>query len=922
MKVKRILYLLTIMALALGMTVCAFSSSARSDDPADSYVKRVAENEDESLTMWFDHSFRKTFTSDTTSTGMDTYSVYMAKNEIESAQVVLYSETDKTNMDIAVTDFTDGKGNTVSAELYYQMYVTTENLATDGVYSMTAEDSIIREGETPDPIMPYSALATAKKPASFKLNGGKSQAFLIRATTKSDTASGWYSAELSVYNSAKERVKVATVYLYVWNFEIPDEIDFQTSIFVGNDNRYGGSYTDFYDYLLENRICAMDVPGGTLTSDNPYLLNPRVNAIRVSSTGLGSVSKDTYMEASPGTYAAYADMYNDLSTSPAWELFKDKLYFYTADEFTSDEHQDDCAYGDPTKKGHTADTVTTNYAAVERYWENPNVMVTIHHDTPYPYYTYHKPLSQYADYEKQDNIQHVLDTNTAQIWCPQLYSYTPREDLVKTGYTLDGKGNGILRDLNKSISGTYSLYDSYNGHSNWGYYDWDALYGTFADRLNSYRAMKAEQGEDITMWTYRAGGERIYAYCNHLIENTGLQTKMLFWQCYQEDITGYLYYASNDWAASTNPYIDSTVTGAKSTCKWYTNKYTYNAGKSDACSIYGMGVLFYGKNMGRTNGVDVVGTLRVECMRDGIEEYTMLKMLESYKGKDRAQEIVSRVSENVVTYLSLNNFSTSQWASDMDEYDIMACVRRELGNELEASTEAGLCEHKWNNGEITQEAACLVPGTKLYTCTLCGAERSEVIPALHTSGEVFECESSTEATCTTKGSAIMKCTVCGYRKTVETPAFHDDSTKYVYTYKTDEAHTVSCSVCNKVINSAEKHVVVDRVKTVTCTENGYEKKVCRYCDHEEVISETVSSGHDFQNGVCTVCGEKEASEGTLGDLDGDGKLNSKDSNILTRIVAGLDADNPLADINSDGKINAVDSSELVAIISGAQTEMN
>ena len=75
------------------------------------FVSQVRKyREDSDLELWFDHSFRKNFTSDTTSTGKDTYSIYMAKNEKESAQFVLYSDTDMPGMTAEVSDFEDGDG--------------------------------------------------------------------------------------------------------------------------------------------------------------------------------------------------------------------------------------------------------------------------------------------------------------------------------------------------------------------------------------------------------------------------------------------------------------------------------------------------------------------------------------------------------------------------------------------------------------------------------------------------------------------------------------------------------------------------------------------------------------------------------------------------------------------------------------------
>ena len=181
--------LLTAVCALIAILACTgliSGAGAVSDDPADTYVKETAASEDSSIDLWFEHSFKKVLTKDKTSSGMNTYSVYMAKNEVENAQFVLYSDTDHTKMKAQVSDFTDANGNTVPAELYYEMYITTENLNTAGVLGATGDsDSIIRAGETPDPVVPFSSVG------SFKLNAGKSQAFFIKLRTSENTPSGW-----------------------------------------------------------------------------------------------------------------------------------------------------------------------------------------------------------------------------------------------------------------------------------------------------------------------------------------------------------------------------------------------------------------------------------------------------------------------------------------------------------------------------------------------------------------------------------------------------------------------------------------------------------------------------------------------------------------------------------------------------------
>ena len=425
-------------ALCLG----AFTSFAQSDDPADSYVKQTAEYEDSSISMWFEHSTKKVFTSDITPSDMDTYSVYMAKNEIENAQFVLYSATDKTGMRAEVTSFTDKDGNTLPAEIYYQMYITTDNLRADSVRGTTMENSIIREGETPDPIAPMKNVGT------FKLVGGKSQAFYIRLKSAESTKSGWYSAQLNIKNSSGQTVKTATVYAYVWDFVLDEKTEFQTSIYFDKKANFGGTYQGYFDYLLENRIVGMDVPGN-FNSSNPYLTNPRVNTIRVGTSG-------GYMDGQ-GNYSSYNDVYSDLKGSKIWDEIKDKLYFYTVDEPMSKEQQDAIKAIGAQTSYHTVDDAIIRDQLLDKYWGDiAQTCIPYHQNHPYPYYHYNQPLANYALEDKMDATQAMIDTDSCRVWCPLLTAFTPHEEL-DPDFATNYSAHRNVRTITGQISGLYAV---------------------------------------------------------------------------------------------------------------------------------------------------------------------------------------------------------------------------------------------------------------------------------------------------------------------------------------------------------------------------------------------------------------------------------------------------------------------------------
>ncbi|MGM9635564.1 MAG: hypothetical protein ACI3YE_05355, partial [Candidatus Avispirillum sp.] len=690
---KRIFTTAAFLALLCALLCFALSSEAGnvSNDPADTYVKETAEYEDSTLSLWFEHSFKKVLTEDITPSGMDTYSVYMAKNEIENAQFVLYSDTDKTGMKASVSDFTasDGSGATMSAEIYYEMYVSTEGIDPTAYIGYDPDDPLIRAGETPDPVAPLSRVKT------FKLNGGKSQAFFIKIKSTADTPAGWYSARLNVMNSSGQTVKTATVFAYVWDFALSEKTALETSFYIANNTSYGGNYKAFYDYLLENRMCGMDIPG-TLNASNEYVFNDRVNAIRVSTNGCGSNTNPYYIESD---YSGYASLYNELQALDNWESIKNKFYFYNVDEPNPSQME----------------SVITTAADVKELWPDAAIVVPMYQNLPYPYgkyttdtYSYTSIIGNYPSYERMDLFQALIDTDSMTLFCPMTYAFTPHELVAETmphhGDAAYGEENSRgYTTLNAWRSGQYIYTGSGEAELIQKYYDWDAQYGEMNDRMDSVVAL--DTNGTHRKWAYCCMRQNSYSYCQQLIENTGLQTKLLFWQLYQEDVTGYLYYATNGWEvfdSRNDNYIDNTSTGDRTNCGWKTNKVYSGTGY-----IYGDGVMFYGASQAKILGTSYIGSLRVELMRDGIEEYQMLTMLEDLKGKDAAKAVVSKVSKNVVNYLSMPAFSTSAWSSDMDEYDIMASVRKELGNAVEAATLAGQCEHKWDSGTVVTEAGCI-----------------------------------------------------------------------------------------------------------------------------------------------------------------------------------------------------------------------
>jgi hypothetical protein len=308
--------------------------------------------------------------------------------------------------------------------------------------------------------------------------------------------------------------------------------------------------------------------------------------------------------------------------------------------------------------------------------------------------------------------------------------FTPKSVTDAVGY------DGNLRTTKvKNMNGIISGFDCGNPASY--YFDWDTKYNkTFAERFSDYQAERAALGQNIKLWIYECGKGPDYTYCNHLIENTGLQTELLFWQSMQLGATGYLYYGANLWTEhSSTAYAigsDRTYDGAMtaSANRWQVNRYVPSGAPNTYA--YGNGVLFYGSQIRSflriSNSKLPLGTIRVENIRDGIEDYEMLYKYGEIYGESAKQEFIEQVSNNVVDYLSMPSFDRSGYSSSMTNEDIFAQIRIELGNAVEAN--GADHTHEWDAGVETKAPTYTETGIKTYTCTICGETMTEEIPVL------------------------------------------------------------------------------------------------------------------------------------------------------------------------------------------------
>ena len=122
--------------------------------------------------------------------------------------------------------------------------------------------------------------------------------------------------------------------------------------------------------------------------------------------------------------------------------------------------------------------------------------------------------------------------------------------------------------------------------------------------------------------------------------------------------------------------------------------------------------------------------------------------------------------------------------------------------------------HTWDEGKVTTVPTCTTTGIKTYTCTSCGATRTESIDKIE---HDYDCETN-QATCTEDGYTKYTCKYCGYSYQYIT----EYAIGHIYEYISngDGTHYQRCTRCGyKTMNQ-------ECIKI-----NNGSDYVCRYCDY-------------------------------------------------------------------------------------------
>lgn len=180
--------------------------------------------------------------------------------------------------------------------------------------------------------------------------------------------------------------------------------------------------------------------------------------------------------------------------------------------------------------------------------------------------------------------------------------------------------------------------------------------------------------------------------------------------------------------------------------------------------------------------------------------------------------------------------------------------------------------HQWDSGETVKAPTETEPDAVIYTCTVCGATKTEYLNHTHTYSDDWSSDENnhwhaatcghnvrgeeaehnfglpqtTPSTCTNQGSEVYICQTCGYKKTVSLP-LAEHSFGDVWHTDTDN-HWKECEICGTAKGATAAHTWNNGevTKQPTETEAGVKTYTCTVCEKtkEETIA-PLNHSHDW-----------------------------------------------------------------------------
>ncbi len=200
-------------------------------------------------------------------------------------------------------------------------------------------------------------------------------------------------------------------------------------------------------------------------------------------------------------------------------------------------------------------------------------------------------------------------------------------------------------------------------------WDDERSYGDFLNYKPSksfHERMNDQIAKGDRMWTYVCN-DPDDPYAQLFIDTEGVHQRLMFWQIFQRDIDGFLYWGTDmyGFVEGTRPY-ENGIEKPTMQNPWETTNTKVTNG--DGQTIYGCGFLLYpGSTVGYGGACP---SIRLKIVRDGVDDVELFYLAEKYLDNDWLIEKTKEGTPTLIEYTTNDKF---------------ASLRIEIGNALEAA---------------------------------------------------------------------------------------------------------------------------------------------------------------------------------------------------------------------------------------------
>lgn len=267
-------------------------------------------------------------------------------------------------------------------------------------------------------------------------------------------------------------------------------------------------------------------------------------------------------------------------------------------------------------------------------------------------------------------------------WVQKAYVYGFDEIIPGDGYPKLIEAYGKVKERYPDLPRACTIGPSH---------DLPKLYGTVdiwipqTDRFDPLYRERQAAGDEL--WCYVSMWPR-HPFANLFVDYSALEHRIIFWQLWKHGVTGFLYYCINLWSSNTvgEPSMDREVAGlpdprdraaVDAGARWPRVRWNTFTGPT---AVNGDGQLVYpGPDGGPLSSV------RLECVRHGIEDYEMLAILQGEvrrlagNSSPQARELIRQARRLVDVPPEV----CADFTRYTDDPDLLLRTRREVGDLIE-----------------------------------------------------------------------------------------------------------------------------------------------------------------------------------------------------------------------------------------------